>query len=143
MAKFTTTEPINFLNFDIGDLDDGAPAINTTTQFERQEAGAADREDFFGTGFTYSAGNLTGGTITHITSTDLTGSWDLSSFAMTAATAKGFIDASNAQGFLAAALRRQRLHRRLDRRRHAARLHRQRHHRRPRWRRLAAGRPRQ
>jgi Ca2+-binding RTX toxin-like protein len=102
MAKFTTTEPIDFLNFDIGDLDDGAPAIQTTTQFERQE-GAGNQEDFFGTGFTYSASNLTGGTITHITSTDAAGSWDLSGFAITAASTNAFITGGNAQGFLAIA----------------------------------------
>ena len=61
MAKFTTTEPIDFLNFDIGDLDDGTPGTQTATQFQRVE-GIGDEEDLFGTGFKYVGNNLISGT---------------------------------------------------------------------------------
>ena len=99
MAKFTTSGPIDFLNFDVADLGTGTLANQTTTAFERLD-GANDFEDFFGTGFKFSATDLTAGTITHITSTEAGATWDLSAFSMTAAAfnaAKG-----NAQTFLAA-----------------------------------------
>jgi trimeric autotransporter adhesin len=102
MAKFTTTEQIDFLNFDLGDLDDGAVTNPTATTFRREEAPPTDVIDFFGTAFTYTAGNPTGGTINHITSFNAAGSWDISSFSMTVAAANALIAAGNAQTFLGA-----------------------------------------
>src|SRR5262245_5637918 len=101
MAKFTTTGPIDFLNFDLADLGTGTVTSPTTTSFQRVDA-AGDHEDFSGTGLTYTAGNPTGGTLNHIVSTEAGVTWDLSSFSMTVAAANTFIAGGNAQTFLAA-----------------------------------------
>jgi Ca2+-binding RTX toxin-like protein len=101
MAKFTTTGPIDFLNFDLADLGTGTVTNPTTTSFQRVD-GPGDEEDFFGTGLTYTGGNPTGGTINHIASTEAAASWDLSTFSMTVAAANTFIAGGNAQTFLAA-----------------------------------------
>src|SRR6185312_13211417 len=101
MAKFTTTGPIDFLNFDLADLGTGTVTSPTTTSFQRVD-GAGDHEDFFGTGLTYTGGNPTGGTLNHIASTEPGTTWDLSSFSMTVAAANTFIAGGNAQTFLAA-----------------------------------------
>jgi len=93
MAKFTTTEQIDFANFD-GDLADLAaptvPATQTPTLFVRDDGGG-DEEDFIGKGFSYKAGVPAGGTISEITSTDANGSWDLSGLSMSVASFNAFV----------------------------------------------------
>jgi hypothetical protein len=100
MAKFTTTGPIDFLNFDIADLGTGTLTNPTATSFERLDA-AGDFEDFFGAGFKFSATDPTAGTITRIASTEAGDTWDLSGFSMTVAAFNA--GKGNAQTFLGAA----------------------------------------
>src|SRR5882724_865594 len=102
MAKFTTTEQIDFKNnFDLADLGDPlVPTIETPTLFERQDNGLVDHEDFTGKGFSYKAGVPAGGTINEITSTDSNGAWDLSTFSMSVASFNTLLAKNDDQAFL-------------------------------------------
>ena len=101
MAKFTTTEQIDFANFDLADLADPAtPATETPTLFVREDNGLIDHEDFIGKGFSYKAGLPAGGTINEITSTDSNGVWDLSTFSMSVASFNTFLTKGDDQAFL-------------------------------------------
>src|SRR5215813_5393836 len=107
MATFTAgSSAVDFNAIDITQLGTATgSAMDTTSTHLSFNNLAGTTTEFFGTGFTYSAGGLVGGTLKHIrVSAGINLVFDVAGFSMPVATARTFFNSHNSQGFLAALL---------------------------------------
>src|SRR5215813_2777599 len=105
MATFTAgSSAVDFNAIDITQLGTATgSAMDTTSTHLSFNNLAGTTTEFFGTGFTYNASGLAGGTLNHIrVSAGINLVFDVAGFSMAVATARTFFNSGHSQDFLAA-----------------------------------------